>query len=117
MHLLHWLEALSLLGSIANAILGTSVLAAATASANSSETDLIRDARRFVLAHATAIKLAPLQAYISALIFSPRQSLVKRAHKREHPIYAKCMSGIAQNWKHCVHTIELHEPTRGVGDR
>ncbi|KAM3450843.1 hypothetical protein MY3296_005800 [Beauveria thailandica] len=92
-HLLHWLEALSLLGSIANAILETSVLAAATATVNSSEADLIRDARRFVLAHATAIKLAPLQAYISALIFSPRQSLVKKAHKREHPNYAKLLSG------------------------
>jgi hypothetical protein len=47
--------------------------------------ELIQDAYRFIMAHKRAIENSPLQAYASALLFSPAGSLVKGYFKEEEP--------------------------------
>ena len=46
---------------------------------------LVQDAYRFVMYHKGAIECSPLQAYVSALLFSPAASLVRRLFQREEP--------------------------------
>ncbi len=46
---------------------------------------LVQDTRRFILAHQDTIEEAPLQAYVSALVFSPTQSLTRKLFSHEEP--------------------------------
>ncbi|EXL98145.1 hypothetical protein NOF04DRAFT_6555 [Fusarium oxysporum II5] len=41
-------------------------------------TDFVRDARLFISHHNPAIKTAALQVYYSALIFSPKSSVIRQ---------------------------------------
>lgn len=58
----------------------------------------IRDARRFILTHRQAIEIAPLQAYVTALIFSPTSSIVRNTFKEEEPDWIELISGTEQDW-------------------
>ncbi|EGU79492.1 hypothetical protein FOXB_09997, partial [Fusarium oxysporum f. sp. conglutinans Fo5176] len=73
---LYWLEALSLLRAMPEGVEEYD---------KSRLFDLVRDARRFILSHGWAIGNAPLQAYASALIFSPRQSITRKLFEGEEP--------------------------------
>jgi hypothetical protein len=46
---------------------------------------LIEDARRFIMYHKGAIEGYPLQTYASALLFSPTGSLIRQLFQREEP--------------------------------
>jgi hypothetical protein len=46
---------------------------------------LLADARRFVLSNQHMIEEAPLQAYVSALVFAPTKSMIRQALSYELP--------------------------------
>lgn len=71
-HFLHWLEALSLIDCLSEAISFVETLIQVYPS-----DDFLEDARRFILANRYVIDLAPPQTYISAIIFAPQTSKVK----------------------------------------
>ncbi|KAL7803895.1 hypothetical protein V8C43DRAFT_320517 [Trichoderma afarasin] len=48
-------------------------------------TAVVQDATRFLYAHSSAIEATPMQLYISALIFSPRTSLIRRIYQHHIP--------------------------------
>lgn len=62
----------------------------------------IRDARRFILTHRQVIEIAPLQAYVTALIFSPTSSIVRNNFKEEEPDWVELISGAGQDWDECL---------------
>ncbi|KAH6995462.1 NACHT domain-containing protein [Ilyonectria sp. MPI-CAGE-AT-0026] len=69
---LYWLESLSLLRSMSEGVTAVQKLEALVKTKEARQlTELLRDARRFILSYKQAIEIALLQVYISALVFSP----------------------------------------------
>jgi len=58
--------------------------------------------------HKQAIENSPLQAYASALMFSPANSLIKRLFKYEEPKWIMIKSPIKDEWSACLQTLEGH---------
>ncbi|KAF5548192.1 vegetatible incompatibility het-e-1 [Fusarium napiforme] len=111
---LYWLESLGLLGSIVEGVKAMYKLEALAASFSAPDTvtQLLQDARRFILAHKRSIQIAPLQAYASALVFSPERSLIRERFKHEEPDCIVLKPEMDENWDICLQTLEGH--TSGV---
>lgn len=112
-HLLHWLEALSLLKNIWTAI--SSILkilsAARRSSSQSALTDLLYDAQRLVSHHIGCIELHPLQVYGAALVFSPTRSIVRRLFEEEELQWLSTKPIVGQDWD--AHLLSLTHPVWG----
>ncbi|KAL2889486.1 Vegetative incompatibility protein HET-E-1 [Ceratocystis lukuohia] len=106
---LHWLEALSLLKSVSEAGRAIAKLQAYLQNKASQDLqDIIKDARLFLLSHGGIIEGAPLQVYISALIFSPTNSLTRQHFIHEQPSWIELNSGVEENWNACLQTLKGH---------
>jgi hypothetical protein len=70
--------------------------------------DLVRDARRFMMSHKVPIATAPLQAYVSALVFSPQHSLVRELFTEDAPSWLKIYPAVKEEWGACLQTLESH---------
>ncbi|PKX93693.1 uncharacterized protein P174DRAFT_459847 [Aspergillus novofumigatus IBT 16806] len=107
-HLLHWLEALSLLRSITNAV---DMLAKLEQSLTKIPRDsaqllsIVTDAKHFVDYHQYVIGNAPLQVYISALVLSPSSSQVKALFEDQAPSWIKKAPLMDSDWKLHVHIL------------
>ncbi|KAL2889493.1 Vegetative incompatibility protein HET-E-1 [Ceratocystis lukuohia] len=107
---LHWLEALSLLKSVSEAGRAIAKLQAYLQNkASQNLQDIIKDARLFLLSHGGIIEGAPLQVYVSALIFSPTNSLTRRHFSHEQPSWIELNSGVEENWNACLQTLKGHD--------
>jgi WD40 repeat protein len=73
---------------------------------------VVHDAYRFILKHGSVIRIAPLELYSSAIMFSPQRSIVKRNFFTQRPQWIKNISGIEDNWTSARGTLEGH--TDGV---
>ncbi|KAL5114448.1 hypothetical protein ACEQ8H_007645 [Pleosporales sp. CAS-2024a] len=71
-------------------------------------TQLVYDACRFVMYHKQAIESNPLQAYGSALLFSPTNSLIRTLFNHETPEYISIRPAIGSTWSACLQTLEGH---------
>ena len=69
---------------------------------------LVRDARRFVMYFKEAIEACPLQAYVSALMFSPSHSTIKNRFQHAAPDWIAIKAPIADEWSACLQTFESH---------
>src|SRR5947207_2753392 len=58
--------------------------------------------------HKRAIETSPLQAYASALIFSPTGSLMRRHFKKEEPKWITIKPATGDKWSACLQTLEGH---------
>ncbi|KAL3588150.1 hypothetical protein FPOAC2_14049 [Fusarium poae] len=106
---LYWLECLGLLRSMSEGIKAAHKLEALVKFAGAQKlTELLRDARRFILSHARAIEIAPLQAYASALVFSPEHSLTRELFKKEEPDWMVLKPRMEADWNACLQTLEGH---------
>ncbi|KAF2205561.1 NACHT-domain-containing protein [Delitschia confertaspora ATCC 74209] len=107
---LYWLEALSLCKSLPKGVVSMAKLEALLQRrADKPELiKLVRDAHRFIMSHKWAIENSPLQAYISALIFSPTHSLVRDLFKKEEPDWITIKPDIGDKWAPCLQTLEGH---------
>src|SRR5207248_2264502 len=70
--------------------------------------DLFRDARRFIMYHKRAIENSPLQAYASALLFSPARSLIRGLFEDEEPKWITIKPAMRDEWSACLQTLEGH---------
>jgi hypothetical protein len=68
--------------------------------------ELIRDAHRFIMYHKGALEANALQAYTSALLFSPTNSLIKRQFQHEEPEWITIKPAMSNNWSACLQTLE-----------
>ncbi|KAH7111543.1 NACHT domain-containing protein [Dactylonectria macrodidyma] len=106
---LHWLEALSLLRSMSEGVLAVQKLESLARGMKSQElTELLRDARRFILTHSRVVEFAPLQVYTSALVFSPTRSLIRKVFKDEEPDWIVLKPHMESDWNACLQTLESH---------
>ncbi|KAF2395924.1 hypothetical protein EJ06DRAFT_517387, partial [Trichodelitschia bisporula] len=86
-HLLHWLEALGWMQKVSEGFHAIVSLESMMAQRCPRLSAFVHDMKRFVLYHRSAIELAPLQTYCSALVFSPAASLVKRQFQSQKPLW------------------------------
>ncbi|KAH7134345.1 WD40-repeat-containing domain protein, partial [Dactylonectria macrodidyma] len=105
--LLYWLEALSLLGKMSEGAHAVQKLKSMMQNVNHEALQsLIEDVRRFVLAYRHVLEIAPLQVYLSALVFCPTGSLVKKLFQREEVNWIDNISNIPEHWDACIQTLE-----------
>uniref|UniRef100_A0A8H7K2N9 Anaphase-promoting complex subunit 4 WD40 domain-containing protein n=1 Tax=Bionectria ochroleuca TaxID=29856 RepID=A0A8H7K2N9_BIOOC len=67
---------------------------------------LVKDACRFVLTFRHAFELAPLQVYVSALVFSPTSSVVKGLYQTDQPAWINLNSEPPSDWDTCTQILE-----------
>ncbi|PSN59069.1 hypothetical protein BS50DRAFT_626899 [Corynespora cassiicola Philippines] len=108
-HFLHWLEAMSLLGKIPEAILAMQKLQAVlNGRGNTAVSQFIHDGLRLAMWSGPGIQEAPLQMYYSAPVFAPRQSIVRRQYQREMPEGWEVKCGLDDDWGALLQTLEGH---------
>ncbi|THW10583.1 WD40 repeat-like protein [Aureobasidium pullulans] len=107
-HMLHWLEALALMGDLAMSIQMFDTLYLLAQGAEGTQIQaFIHDAKRFVLRNQYVIDKSPLQMYYSALMFSPTRSIVRQKFGRGAE-WLKVSPVIEDNWDACLQTLEGH---------
>ncbi|KAI4170252.1 MAG: hypothetical protein LQ343_005135 [Gyalolechia ehrenbergii] len=123
-HLLHWLECMSVIGRISEAIaalinlasmaevgdLSAMIYLVLTASSQFQQSslvyDFIHDCRRFALHFRNVIEQAPQQLYTSALLFSPLQSSVRQSFTSNVPRWVRLRPQVHETWGPSLQTIE-----------
>ncbi|KXX81126.1 Vegetative incompatibility protein HET-E-1 [Madurella mycetomatis] len=108
-HLLHWLEALSLLGKISEGIaILRSLQALISSDSGTVVSTFVHDATRFILNFRSIIDLCPLQVYSSAIIFAPKKSEVRNIYERYIPRWVSLLPEVDTEWNACLQTLEGH---------
>ncbi|KAJ4331972.1 hypothetical protein N0V95_009773, partial [Ascochyta clinopodiicola] len=115
-HLLHWLEAMSLLQKMPEAILRLRQLQQLQSSLSVAESatvsKIVHDALRFAMWCGSGIQKALLQVYYGALVFAPEQSVVRQQYAQEAPKGVRVKRGLDKDWGALLQTLEGH--TSGV---
>ncbi|KAF2266729.1 hypothetical protein CC78DRAFT_124362 [Lojkania enalia] len=108
-HLLHWLEAMSILRKIPEVVAAIKKLQS-TLSGPTSMTlsKMVHDALRFVMWSGSEIQEAPLQVYYSALVLAPKNSIVRRQFTQEMPEWIDVKSGVNEDWDSLLQTLKGH---------
>ncbi|PKK49548.1 hypothetical protein CI102_6105 [Trichoderma harzianum] len=75
-------------------------------------TAVVQDATRFLYAHSSTIEVAPLQLYISALIFSPRTSLILRIYQHHIPSWVLSIPSLSESWNPKLRRLYHHVSAR-----
>ncbi|KAF3937773.1 hypothetical protein ABW19_dt0204807 [Dactylella cylindrospora] len=109
LHLLHWLEAMSLLGNVAEAVSAINALASIADSKNGRMvSEIIYDAKRFILQNQYVISIAPLQTYASAIVFSPSGCIVRKISNPEKIQWLNQLPSVQKEWNALLQTLEGH---------
>ncbi|KAL8284649.1 hypothetical protein RB600_009186 [Gaeumannomyces tritici] len=107
-HLLHWLEALSVIGRIRESInMVDELLGLLHPEESTAVSALLRDVRRVILSHCLVIDTSPLQLYCSAIVFAPEESVVRKKFRDQFPTWLSVLR-VDQNWDACLQTLEGH---------
>ncbi|RKL13873.1 Vegetative incompatibility protein HET-E-1 [Fusarium oxysporum] len=108
-HFLHLLEALSLIGRISESIGFIDELQSIVDRENGAQVlSFLRDAKRFVLNYRWIIDTAPLQLYASAIVFAPKQSIIRQTFKRYLPRWISPLPTVDSYWNAVLQTLEGH---------
>ncbi|KAJ6284330.1 hypothetical protein J3E71DRAFT_377930 [Bipolaris maydis] len=107
-HLLHWLEAMSLLNETSLCVRLLARLQALAMPSDSVVAKFLHDAVRFVLRFVPILAKAPLQIYSSALLFSPESSILRKVFIKEVPQAVRVISGRDAEWDACWSVLEGH---------
>ncbi|RFU77684.1 hypothetical protein TARUN_4543 [Trichoderma arundinaceum] len=105
-YLLNWLEALSLMKRMQSGIVSFQTLLGLLQekSQDYQGFGFLEDANRFILYNRLTIEEAPLQTYVSALMFSPMKSLV-RLHFEKELSWVKTLPIVDEYWSPCIRTL------------
>ncbi|KAF5852409.1 hypothetical protein GGP41_007836 [Bipolaris sorokiniana] len=107
-HLLHWLEAMSLIRELSTCINLLDSLQTLTSAHTMLVSSFLHDAKRFVLRFQSVLIDAPLQAYYSALVFAPEKSVIRRTFIGQVPEKVEMLSKKDVDWDACRSTLEGH---------
>ncbi|KAK6357703.1 hypothetical protein TWF718_002012 [Orbilia javanica] len=107
-HLLHWLEAGSLINIRSEVLQAVEDLNSSLNTENSTNVSaLIHDIKRFVIQNQDIICRAPLQVYASALIFAPKRSIVRTIFDpKQMAPYVKHLPDIRDEWGPVLQVLE-----------
>ncbi|GFF43825.1 hypothetical protein IFM46972_07340 [Aspergillus udagawae] len=108
-HLLHWIEAMSLLG-LASEVIGMLQLLqiAVDDDDHVAISRLLQDAKRFILKNYQIADEAPLQLYYAGLIFAPQAAVMRREFARELPAEITQMPQVEEKWDAELQALEGH---------
>ncbi|KAK4149746.1 WD40-repeat-containing domain protein, partial [Chaetomidium leptoderma] len=112
---LFWLETLALIGRLADGIamlqlLETRLPLVPERGQNSPTLGaIVYDAKRFLRSHSSIIEEAPLQVYCSALVFSPKASIIRRLYLHQLPKWIVRAPPLSEDWT--VHLKTLNHPS------
>jgi WD40 repeat protein len=70
--------------------------------------EFIHDAARFALINRSVIEQAPLQTYVSALIFAPRKSIIRNQFEKLIPSWLQRLPEAEEVWSAVLQTLEGH---------
>ncbi|KAJ5633164.1 hypothetical protein N7490_009503 [Penicillium lividum] len=106
---LHWLEALALMGKLAEA---ARMIEAIESSIQKNDypalSEFLYDARRFTLQNAYMAGIAPLQLYYAGLAFAPAQSIIKGTFLGEISKQMQPLPAVIDSWSTALQTLEGH---------
>ncbi|TIA49836.1 hypothetical protein D6C77_09441 [Aureobasidium pullulans] len=100
-HLLHWVEAMSWLNKYREAVESISRLYGLLELGTDFKL-FCWDARKFMISNGSVIARNPLQIYCSALIFSPKNSLVCQASSKERSSWLSEYRSPHEQWDQCI---------------
>ncbi|KAM0187028.1 hypothetical protein ACHAPI_011346, partial [Fusarium lateritium] len=108
-HFLHWLEVLSLIGRLAESVgLIEELQSIVDAEKGSRIASFLHDAKRFVLSCRWTVDTAPLQLYASAIVFAPKQSIMRQTFRRHLPEWISLLPHVDPDWNAVLQTLEGH---------
>ncbi|KAI9854636.1 MAG: hypothetical protein M1813_000934, partial [Trichoglossum hirsutum] len=107
-YLLHWLEALSLIGKTSDSVQMLTNLQSMVADGNPDLLAMVHDAGRFILYNRSIIEESPLQIYCSALIFAPKKSAVRRQFLDQFPHWIYRLPEVQDDWSSYLQALEGH---------
>ncbi|KAK4551275.1 hypothetical protein LTR86_011259, partial [Recurvomyces mirabilis] len=105
---LYWPEALSLCRGMSDGVVLLGKLKDLSTSSASVMSEIVQDTFRFAMYHKQMIETYPLQIYISALLFSPRRSLIQRWFRHDAPTWVTVKDAVEEDWSACIQTLEGH---------
>ena len=108
--LLFWIEAMSLMGKVTQAIDNFKALRQLCQDSFGQQTTLlmiVQDAERFILANRRIIEDFPLQVYLSALMFSPIESKIRQSYANLLPFWLTSFPTAVKRWGNCSQTLEI----------
>ncbi|RKL13866.1 hypothetical protein BFJ70_g15820 [Fusarium oxysporum] len=108
-HLLHWLEVLSLVGRLAESVGLIEELQSIVDDEKGGQiASFLYDAKRFVLSCRWTLDTAPLQLYASAIVFAPKQSIMRQTFKQYLPEWISLLPHVDADWNAVLQTLEGH---------
>ncbi|KAF3076728.1 hypothetical protein CFAM422_001367 [Trichoderma lentiforme] len=115
LHFLHWIEALSLSQNVEAGVVSLqNLLNLLTHDLDETEAiQFFQDALRFILYNRFILETAPLQTYVSAIIFSPLESLVRLQFKGAIS-WIKTLPQVENNWSPCQYTLYCGQTANAV---
>ncbi|KAF3237253.1 hypothetical protein TWF192_010954 [Orbilia oligospora] len=105
-HFLHWVEALSLMGMLAEGLKMIESLLFRCKNLAGTLPSFIYDAKRFIMMHQSITGRIPLQLYSSCLLFSPKQSMIRQQNWGEVSPWINNTQAIQENWDLCLQTFD-----------
>jgi WD40 repeat protein len=75
---------------------------------------VVYDAKRFLRSHSSIIEEAPLQAYCSALVFSPEASIIRRLYMHQLPKWIVRAPALSEDWSMYLQTLSHPSPVNAV---
>jgi WD40 repeat protein len=76
--------------------------------------EFLHDAKQFILKNIQIANTAPLQLYCSALIFSPRMTIIRRKFQKELPRWIYIVPQVEDLWRADLQTLEGHSDSVGT---
>ncbi|KAK6538883.1 hypothetical protein TWF694_010441 [Orbilia ellipsospora] len=115
-HLLHWLEATSILGIFSRNTHGLEELRNVILNPNvtRSFSRFLWDAERFINFNQSGITQAPLQVYYSGLLFAPENSVVKSTFAPSNLSWVRKALKLPARWNPLTQILESHYKVRPV---
>ncbi|GKZ55191.1 hypothetical protein AnigIFM49718_011551 [Aspergillus niger] len=115
-HLLHWIEAMSILGYISEVVVNINILRKLLEVQDEPLlSGFLYDAHRFILKNLGIAEKAPLQLYASALVFAPQKSLIRNIFARYIPPAISRLPNVGLEWGPGLQSYEGHNGRSIIG--
>ncbi|KAF3935235.1 hypothetical protein ABW19_dt0201999 [Dactylella cylindrospora] len=107
-YLLNWLEATSLIGIFLQNIYAIIDLESVLLEhKRQSSAELVYDIKRFIQSYQSIANDIPLQIYSSALLFSPKNSLVRKQFQGTHLGWVRLQPVVEDGWGSILHSLSF----------
>lgn len=110
-NMLHWLEVVSLLGELDNAVEALYDARKMLAKHPLPQSDvliLLEDCIRIVRQCLPGLRASCFQAYNGIVPFCPRQTLFRKLYHEQSPKAVEVLGGLDETWSPCIQVIEGH---------